>query len=851
METAQKFSLGALVSPSGTRAPSEVSVKITGRGIFCQMEIEYSFSADDPSVPRVFVADRPWNAVLVSVSTNQESMRQSGELGARLPLPKILKAGVGEQLQDGCTYAVCCHVEAGCSLRSITAIFTLTCDVLWHQSFLVFSGPSDPVKVNMEVNWDLNGLPGASLVCTGKASDSRFAPLDASHSQWIESLNIGRGEPFGITLALDERKAASLCLYADEDGQNGCGAIVVVAPVRPQLVRKPVKIAVVVEVKNPQEGLLTRELVDKLSSTLNSDDQVAIFAMGSSVTRKVMDWSEASQITEEVLGQLLEPSLMGRAQFFWESFQRVLEESGGASHILLATAGPKDSPPEGLESRLPVYALATGRKPNSSTLHELISGTGGFLSECSIDGIDSFLKRLTIRLSPPLLKDFRLEGWGLEDTIPSGITQVYTDKPTLVIGRYEGLIPKTVTLCGFSPAGQKLAQRVRVEKFSSFQLLPLLDHASRPLAQIELTVQKMWQGGNVTLLEVGKPVPTEDIFSIEQPAEPEPTANFGTAPPSIGPVSSAVTIDDGMMSESDDATVGSDVFSGAAGETISDDLFSGSGGDTADEIFGRQLEESADDFFAGSGGQDDFFSSEEANDGPTFLDEPAPKAPSGPPTIRPVFDSGEDAPQFTLDDEVGVSGIDAAPGTEPLGFDFSSSDSETLLAAPRLEPRASKELVPSAEHLSSQEAEPSWEKGSTPEGETSSEQEPSLGDEPSAEFEPSIQETPSTEREPSREPVQTSAERSTLTVGPSVPKWIRKLMEMDEGSMEFWLKKCPIDALALGLAEADSHFAASLVSKLDPPRRRAVEIQLEWGRLLSQEEREQACVVLEDRLIPG
>ena len=66
--------------------------------------------------------------------------------------------------------------------------------------------------------------------------------------------------------------------------------------------------------------------------------------------------------------------------------------------------------------------------------------------------------------------------------------------------------------------------------------------------------------------------------------------------------------------------------------------------------------------------------------------------------------------------------------------------------------------------------------------------------------------------------------------------------------MKAWLYSCPIDDLALALVEADRSLADTFLSKLEGPRKTAVELQMEWGRLLTVEERREAEETLERRL---
>lgn len=833
MDTAQQFTLGSLVSSSGTTYPGEVALEIQGRGIFCRVCLEFSFSPSNEEEARLFTIERPWNAVLSSVAINGDEIGSSTVPTDPVALPAAMKPAVQEAFQDGKPEIISLFFEPGKSLRTIQLTFTMACDVLWHKSSLAFVGVAGSVKLPVRVNWDLSGLPGASVECSGDVSDYRFSSLDGSRQQWNEEVTLSRGDILGITLSLDEKKAASICLFTEgPKDEPGCGAVVVVAPVRPQLLRKPVRIAVVVEVRNPQEGLATRDLVDQLSSTLNPTDQISIFFMGSTVSRKLLDWKQAGDVQEDDLGQLLDPALMGRAGYFWESLQRVLEDCQDATHILLVTPGPKVSSPDDLVCRLPVFCFASGRKPNACVLDEFAGRTGGFMSEQAVDGVESFLQRILIRLSPPLLRDFRLEGWGLEKEYPPGVTQVYTDKPTLVLGLYEGLLPQTVTLGGFSPAGQKLAQRVRVEDFSDFSLMPLFEERSRPHSVESGAVKREWAADGVRGVEATRPVPLTDIFLVEE--SDDGGGHDAFAPPAIDMVNTAVSFEEPEPAEQPSSdTFSGDMFSkDDSGSTLSDDFFSG-----ADE----QL---------GFGNADSMFGEE------------------------PLFDD---------DIDLGGSGFfDETPSTEepldPSSESFERDESATIMERPSrreksTEGPASEERPPSSEGPPSEERQPSTE--GRPSEEIHASQEPpssepfpssespsSMGDSQEEDlfdgpapsgyesFEEADEPEPfsSGERE-TVDVVQDSLdERSTIAYNLEIPEWVKRLSDLENEAMRTWLCECPIDALGLALADTDRSLADTFLSKLEGPRKFAVETQMEMGRLLPVEERREATTLLENRL---
>ena len=101
METAQKFSLGTLFIGKESQAPNQVKLSIRGRGVFCSIRLDLSFATDDPSVPRVLIVDRPWNAVLTRLSLNSELVDEGSVDEQQIKLPGHLSDAVARELADG------------------------------------------------------------------------------------------------------------------------------------------------------------------------------------------------------------------------------------------------------------------------------------------------------------------------------------------------------------------------------------------------------------------------------------------------------------------------------------------------------------------------------------------------------------------------------------------------------------------------------------------------------------------------------------------------------------------------------------------------------------------------------
>jgi hypothetical protein len=94
-------------------------------------------------------------------------------------------------------------------------------------------------------------------------------------------------------------------------------------------------------------------------------------------------------------------------------------------------------------------------------------------------------------------------------------------------------------------------------------------------------------------------------------------------------------------------------------------------------------------------------------------------------------------------------------------------------------------------------------------------------------------------------------ERSTLAVTMVLPGWVKRLIEFSPEETAGWLASCPIDELALALVDTEISLAHTFLERLEGPKREAVQLQMEFGKLLSKEERERASKRLESLLLDG
>ena len=663
----QMFSLGVMTGPKGRLSPPKrTQVEIVGRGLFVRVLLTFEFESQVDRVGRIFLLEQPWNAVLDKVWVNQDSLLGLEETPPPAhPLAPAQLAAVEEEMTKSSTHLITVCLDDDLDLSRLVFEFVLAVEMCWHEGSLVFgSGQGPQREIEFKGRWGLGGLAGSHLTFHEASSGCRLETLEASKYRWSERVTVSSSEPACVKLSLDEKKAASIAVYSPSssaDSNVGCAAVAVVAPIRPQLVRDPVRLAIALEVRNPQEGLLLRTLVEKIAGLLNERDEFCLLLAGTEEPQVLVPWSSMESFRDESLGKILAPSTLGRAPNIWKNVKELAPDYRGATHLLLASSGSRIYPGADFSLQIPVFVFAMGRNPHRNQLESLFQRQGGFLSEGTSEQIEEVLAKLRIRLSPPLLSDFKLEGWGLDDVRPTGSTQVFTDQPTLVFGLYEGLLPKTVTLSGQSPAGQKLAQRVKVELLEEMDLKPLYqDRVRRWDASSELFDARRGPKAMVICLsdreELNRRFPPASSDAV-----PTVIDNIGAqalGPPTIAIASPAVSLENEML--------------GAPELSVGEpDLFS------MEPMFGSPVQilkmDNEDSGPLGANEPDLF----EDPDSVSYIDPPPEEEmsdfPSGPPMIRKVeeedlfLEPSSQTPQ-SMDEEssTGETSWEAAQAKSPM-----------------------------------------------------------------------------------------------------------------------------------------------------------------------------------------
>lgn len=778
----QTFGLGTLVSPQGESFPSRVSVEMEGRGIFAKIRLTFEFDNDDQLSARLFLLEKPWDAVVGALFVNGEPLSPTQVREEPRALSRSELLAVENALPTSSTNLTVVEVGEGIALSRLAIEFITTIDLQWHRGSFAFRSPLGERNLSWDGRWELSGLPGAGIAFSGAASSCRLETLEGSRYRWSEPVTVTPEEPALLDFSLDEKKAASIAVFSpSSDGtEGGCAAVAVVAPVRPQLAREPIRLAILVEIRNPQESLLIRSVIEKVATLLKPQDEFSLLLLGAESPTCLVSWGSSEAIDDELLAKLLEPSAMGRAVDLWDNMQAASSQLRTATHLLVVSSGAPTYPGKTVVSHAPVFIFTTGRRPFKSQLESLSQRTGGFLMEGSQEGLDTLLERLRIRLSPPLLSDFKLEGWALQQLRPSGATQVYTDQPTVVFGLFEGLLPKTVTLSGQSPSRQKLAQRVRVENLDEIDLMALYRERVAHWDGENQRSQR-WEGDGVNVRSIGHAEELSEHYV--QVSEPEPGLN-----PSTG-----IEIDMGSPT----------ILSFSAGPVEFDDSLLGA-----------------------PPSQEEFFSpSAESESTATETFEGIPE-----------FETGE-SDLFYGDTVLDFSPrpLEVAEGESLLeGAAFAHDDVELFC-----QPLELSEQPPSEESF--EQVSPSTEDSPAP-----SNLDAPLRPEPSTEESGKRrllswrQHDNENAEDREQEPKAAEPRESHGPTQEWNSQWLESFQEMDSELAQQWLEGCSIDHLGLAVSLLEATVAEELLNRLPHPRQRAVRNQVEWGRLLETFECEEA-----------
>ncbi|SIO58327.1 Ca-activated chloride channel family protein [Singulisphaera sp. GP187] len=146
-------------------------------------------------------------------------------------------------------------------------------------------------------------------------------------------------------------------------------------------------------------------------------------------------------------------------------------ETGRDRILVLVTdgqVGNEDQILKGLGRRLQgirIFTLGIDRAVNEGFLHRLAELGGG---SCEIvesdDRLDEVMDAMRRRIGTPVLTEVRLEEGKLplipDTLVPGRIPDVFAEAPVLILGRYRGAFPESLTVSGRDASGQAWSQAV-------------------------------------------------------------------------------------------------------------------------------------------------------------------------------------------------------------------------------------------------------------------------------------------------------------------------------------------------------------------------------------------------------
>lgn len=806
LDAQQTFSLGCLLGNDSRIAPLAMAIEIEGTALFARIRMNYEFSAESDDSLRLFVLQKPADAVLVQAVAEGQDLAATDSLDRLDQLSDFQYQALDELFTEPSSHVLTLEVPAGCSISSISLEFVVVLAMMWHRGGVEFRTVASACQVDFQGRWDLAGLVGSEITFAGVAKACELQTLEAGHCRWSQSVKIEPGESIMVSLILDEKRPASIVAFSpspDSDQGEGCAVVAVVAPVRTQAPREPVRLAFVVEVISPQEGFFVRSLVEEVCSILHEGDQVGVWLLHGESPQTVLPWSMVESVGDLGLGTLLNPESIGRSRDLWGQLQALKGELRSATHGLLATPGVATYPPEDLLCHFPIFVVATGRKPHYDPLTALAQHTGGIVHPGSREALDHLKDRMNLRLGHPLLSDFKVQGWDFKKIFPMGPKRVYSDEPTLMLGLAAGEFPKMVTLSGRSPLGQSLAQRVRVEVLDGIDFVSVYNER-----------MARWNGqGVVRSCWMGQGLRLRNLLDRESLAD-----YYGVLPQTSARQESGI----GEGIDLDTTLTEKPLFEPEAPLEGGLDVFF----DTPEPAWF-----SDDDFFGGqptvAGSPDSSY--QEPGDLASAHQEPDQDF-SGPAPFM-----GRD----TIADEIELfrhhhASVDLPSWKTPHFRDsensFSQQEDQELASSlpedlipdltgqvepptPPFEPiEESKEFnLPDGEALSSLSVSPEHE----------------LGDD---------------------HRLQSSLDEAEVQRDLSTPSWVDMLDSLDPGESAAWLNGVSIDSLGLAAAELEEQAAGLVFARLGEVRRRAVEIQRHWGLLLGEQARRDAWHQLEREL---
>ncbi|WP_406694968.1 VIT domain-containing protein [Singulisphaera sp. Ch08] len=347
--------------------------------------------------------------------------------------------------------------------------------------------PGFPNPVQLALTVDVH----KSIAAVGGLRSSLHAVIE-TEAQGYRRVRLDTGERLNRDFVLRFKLGAesigtSLSVHPDANSigldNEGTFALTIVPPAATIQGTGPRDLIFVLDRSGSMEGwkmVAARRALARMVDTLGTADRFNVFAFDDQVERPPGFPAHAlAPATDRQRFRAVEflaaLSARGGTQMA-EPLEQAVEilahtETGRDRILVLVTdgqVGNEDQILKGLGLRLQgirIFTLGIDRAVNEGFLHRLTELGGG---ACEIveseDRLDEVLDAVHRRIGPPVLTEIHLEEGKLpmipDTLVPGRIPDLFAEAPVLILGRYQGAFPESLTVSGRNATGQAWSQAV-------------------------------------------------------------------------------------------------------------------------------------------------------------------------------------------------------------------------------------------------------------------------------------------------------------------------------------------------------------------------------------------------------
>ncbi|AGA27669.1 VIT domain-containing protein [Singulisphaera acidiphila] len=346
--------------------------------------------------------------------------------------------------------------------------------------------PGFPNPVQLTLTVDVH----ESIASVGALRSSLHAVLETGDQGYRRVTLLNTGERLNRDFILRFKLGAesietSLSVHPDANtdrgGNEGTFALTIVPPTASSEVTRPRDLIFVLDRSGSMEGwkiVAARRALARMVDTLGAADRFNVLAFDDRIEYPP-GFSDQGLVTAtdrqrfravEFLATLTARGGTEMAGPLDQGVEILARAETGRDRILVLVTdgqvGNEDQILKGLGRRLQgirIFTLGIDRAVNEGFLHRLAE-LGGGTSEIveSEDRLDEVMDAVHRRIGIPVLTGLRLEPDKLpvvpDSLVPGRIPDLFPSAPVLILGRYRGAFPESLTLSGRDAAGQPWSQ---------------------------------------------------------------------------------------------------------------------------------------------------------------------------------------------------------------------------------------------------------------------------------------------------------------------------------------------------------------------------------------------------------